>query len=163
MKISGSIIQAYIICPRQAWLMSRNICGNQFNEFLEIGRFLSEETYKREKKEIRIGSNVIDIVKNKNNSITIIETKKSSRAIAGSKLQLLYYLYTLKEKVKNIEGEIRIPTEKKIIKVVLDKKNINIIKNNIDNLSKILRNDLPPNVKNSKYCRKCSYSEFCWS
>jgi len=54
MKITGSIIQAYNICKRQAWLMSRQITGDQYNEFLAIGRLISEESFKRDKKELRI-------------------------------------------------------------------------------------------------------------
>lgn len=52
MKLSGSIIQAYLICKRQAWFVSRQIEGDQYNEFLEIGRMLSEVTYRREKKKL---------------------------------------------------------------------------------------------------------------
>ena len=98
MNISGSLIQAYLICPRQSWLMSRNLFGDQYNEFMAIGRLYSDESYKREKKEIKIGSNVIDVLKKENGEVVLIETKKSSRAIDASKFQLLYYIpYCLKK------------------------------------------------------------------
>jgi len=62
-SIYGSLLQAYKICPRQAWLMSRNLIGNQDHETLVIGRMIAETTYKKNKKEIRVGNNILDIVK----------------------------------------------------------------------------------------------------
>jgi len=53
-SIYGSLVQAYKICPRQAWLMSRNLIGNQQDESLSIGRLISETTYKNSKKEVRV-------------------------------------------------------------------------------------------------------------
>lgn len=163
MKITGSIIQAYSICKRQAWLMSRQITGDQYNDFLAIGRVISEESFKRDKKELRIGSNVIDIVRNKDGSVILIETKKSSRAINASKSQLLFYLYNLRHKVKNLQGEIRIPKEKKIINVVLDETEIEKIDKLKKDIQTLLEKETAPEVKKSKFCTKCSYYEFCWS
>jgi CRISPR-associated protein Cas1 len=53
-KITGSLVQAYMICKRQAWLMSRHLTGNQSNDFLKIGRLLSETSFQGNKKGLRI-------------------------------------------------------------------------------------------------------------
>lgn len=162
-KITGSILQAYIICPRQAWLMTRNISGNQYNEFIAIGRLLSEETYKRDKKEIRIGENKIDVLREKNGSVTLIETKKSSRMIRASQIQMLYYLYNIRDKVRTIKGEIRIPKEKKVISVELTDESVNEIDEIVSDISSLLlKEDVPQRVW-IKFCRNCSYFDFCWS
>jgi CRISPR-associated exonuclease Cas4 len=163
MKITGSLIQSYLICPRQTWLMSRQITGDQYNEFLAIGRILSEETYKRDKKEIRVGSNVIDVVKAKDGVVTLIETKKSSRGLDASKFQILHYMYELRNKVKALKGEIRIPKEKKIITVELDKKSTTDLKKLYVDIEKNIQEKYPEDVQKNKYCSKCSYAEFCWS
>ena len=163
MKISGSIIHAYIICPRKAWLMSRNISGNQDNDFLSIGKLLSEETYKREKKEIIVGSNKIDVIRNDDGTVVLIEVKKSSKMIKASEAQLLFYLYSFKDKFENIRGELRIPKEKKIIPVDLTAGRVEEIESIIMKLENLLVYEKAPIGENKNICKSCSYQEFCWS
>jgi len=160
-SIYGSLIQAYKICPRQAWLMSRNLVGNQQDESLSIGRLISETTYKNSKKEVRVGNNILDIVKSENGNIILVEVKKSSKAIESSEFQLLYYIYTLKN--HDILGEIRVPTEKKIIKVVLTAEKKIELEELIQEITDILIKEKPPKVERIKYCKTCSYNEFCWA
>ncbi len=162
-KITGSIIQAYLICPRQAWLMSRQVTGNQYNEFMAIGRLISEQSYGREKKEIRIGSNVIDVVKTGKGGVTLVETKKSSRALETAKMQLLFYMYDIRNKVKSVKGEIRVPKEKQVIEVELTEEAEEEIKRVISEIEEMLLPELPPKAERNKYCGKCSQEEFCWA
>jgi CRISPR-associated exonuclease Cas4 len=163
MKITGSLVQAYIICPRQAWLMSRNIIGNQYNDFLAIGRLLSDETFKRDKKEVLIDGNKIDIIRSKKDSLKIIETKKSSRMIRASEMQLLFYMYSLRNKVKNITGEIRVPKEKKVFEVELNDGKIKEIENNNKSMMDLFELDTPPVPEKKNYCKTCAHYEFCWA
>ncbi len=163
MKITGSLIQAYIICPRQAWLMSRQITGDQYNEFLAIGRLYSDETYKRDKKEIRIDGNVVDVVRGKDGELTLIEVKKSSKMLRASRMQLLHYLYSFSKKGHTVKGEIRIPKEKKVIPVEFndaEKRELTMI---YDKIEKLIERDSVPEKKRIGACRRCSYGEFCWS
>jgi CRISPR-associated exonuclease Cas4 len=163
MKISGSIIQSYIICPRQTWLMSRNICGDRYNEFLAIGRLISEKTYERNKKEIDIGSNKIDFIKKDNNSLIIVETKKSSKMIKATEAQLLFYLYSYKNRFREVSGEIRIPKEKKVIEVELTDEKIEYIKKLVEEINSVIDKESAPEKKRIKVCSSCSYLDFCWS
>ncbi len=161
--ITGSIVQAYVICSRQAWLMSRNISGNQYNDFIAIGRLLSEETYRKDKKEILIGGNKIDIIRGDDNSLTLIEIKKSLKMVEASEMQLLYYMYGIKDKEIEIKGEIRIPKEKKVIPVDLTKEGIKKVEETITSIEELLKNEDPPRKIRLKYCKTCSYLEFCWA
>jgi len=160
-NIYGSLIQAYKICPRQAWLMSRNLVGNQQDESLAIGRLISEITYKNSKKEVRVGSNILDIVRSENGKIILVEVKKSSKAIESSEFQLLYYIYSLKN--SNITGEIRIPEEKKIIPIVLTEEKKTELEKLISEIQDVLSKEKPPIAQEIKYCKTCSYNEFCWA
>lgn len=163
MNITGSIIQAHIICPRKAWLMSRQICGDQLNENLSIGRLYSEESFKREKKEIMIDGNKIDFIKSENGELTLVETKKSSKMIKASRMQLLNYLYAFYKKGYSVKGEIRIPKEKKIIQIPFtDEERFEIEKVRAD-IEKLIELDAAPSPKMIGSCKKCSYYEFCWS
>jgi CRISPR-associated exonuclease Cas4 len=146
---------------QEAWLMSRNLVGNQQDESLAIGRLISETTYKNSKKEVRVGNNILDIVRSENGQIVLVEVKKSSKAIESSEFQLLYYIYTLKN--HDIMGEIRVPTEKKIIKVVLTNEKKLELEELIKEITDILIKEKPPKPERVKYCKTCSYNEFCWA
>lgn len=163
MNINGSIIQAYVICPRKAWLMSRQISGDQYNEFLAIGRLYSEETYKKDKKEIIIAGNKIDIVKEENGELLLIEVKKSSKRLEASKMQLLNYLYTLAKMGHKVKGEIRVPKEKKVIPVEFGDSEKKIIEDLYQEVEAVIKKEKSPPKKWLGTCKTCSYNEFCWS
>lgn len=162
-KITGSVIQAYMVCPRQTWLMSRNISGDQENEYLEIGRLITEKSYQRDKKEINLGDNKIDFIRNENNTLIIAETKKSSKMLKATEAQLLFYLYSYKKDYGEAAGEIRIPKEKKFILVELTKEKEEYIESIIEEIRNITNLAKPPEKKRIKPCSSCSYLEFCWS
>jgi CRISPR-associated exonuclease Cas4 len=83
--------------------------------------------------------------------------------IEASKAQLLNYLYLLYKKGLKVKGEIRIPKEKKIIKIELTEKDIEYIKNLHSEIKKLINQTTLPQMKWSSICKKCSYAEFCWA
>jgi CRISPR-associated exonuclease Cas4 len=163
MKLTGSLIQAFSLCPRQAWLMSRSLAGDQQNEFLAIGRLYSKESYKREKKEVLVDGNKLDVVKNDNGTLTVIETKKSSRMLKTGKIQLLHYLYSLKKKGYSVKGEIRVPREKKIIELALDEEAEKELEGIYGRIESLIEQEKAPAPLWIGACRSCSYKEFCWA
>jgi len=50
--ISPYIFQAYLTCPREAWLEYHSIISDQDHEYLAIGRLVHETSYQRHRKEI---------------------------------------------------------------------------------------------------------------
>ncbi len=163
MEITGSIIQAYVVCPRQTWLMSRKISGDQQNEFISIGRLISEKTYQRNKKEINLGNNKFDFIKKDNDSLVIVETKKSSKMIKATEAQLLFYLYSYKNKFREVKGEIRVPKEKKVINIELTDEKTEYIEKLVEEINSIIDKGSAPLKKRIKPCSSCSYLDFCWS
>ncbi|WP_187288941.1 Dna2/Cas4 domain-containing protein [Ferroplasma acidarmanus] len=57
---------------------------------------------------------------------------------------------------------MRIPKEKKIIKIELNEDNTKELENAIEGIKNIVNGSIPKLVKNS-HCRNCAYSEFCWA
>ncbi|HOV21335.1 MAG TPA: CRISPR-associated protein Cas4 [bacterium] len=162
-KIIGTFVWYYFICKREVWFMAHNIQPSQENPYIEIGRLISEEFYPREKKEIKLESMIIDIIKCKDGQLLIGEVKKSSKYLEAAKMQLLFYLYQLKEKGVEAKGELLIPKEKKRIEVVLNEENERKLLLDIEKIKNIIsQNKLPEKVKN-QFCRNCAYDEFCWS
>lgn len=163
MNVTGSLIQAFIVCPRQAWLLSRQLTGNQYNDFLAIGRLISEESYKREKKEVQIEGGKIDFIRNEKGELILVEVKKSNKHLEASKMQLLFYLKNLSFQNQNIAGEIRIPREKKVIRVSWNAESRKKIEKIIKEVEHLIIQDKPPIVTYSSKCKTCSYNEICWS
>lgn len=165
LKISGSLIQAFNICPRQAWLLSRQLTADQQNTYLDIGRLISEESFSREKKEIYIPDLAakIDYVKRRDGEFFVAEVKKSSATMQSGIVQLKYYLYLLDKKGIKAKGLIKIPKEKKSMEIELTEKDKEHIENKIDKLTVLLSQNEPPKPIKIKYCRHCAHFEFCFS
>lgn len=113
MPVTGTLIWYYFICKRETWLMIHQIAPDEEDENLEIGRFIHEYRYQRDKKEIEVDSIKIDKLKKRGGQTIIQEVKKSSKFLESSRNQLLYYLYTLKQMGIEAKGELLFPEEKK--------------------------------------------------
>ncbi len=162
-KISGYLIQAYFICKRQVWLLSRHISQFQDNFFLEMGKLSDQKAYSREGKEIEFDNLKFDLIRSDKGNTVIGEVKKSSRGIGAAKKQLLYYLYRLKKKGVLAKGEILVPKEKKKEEVLLTDDAEEEIENDLEEIKKIVKSEKPPLLVKNKYCKKCAYNEFCWA
>lgn len=110
----------YCICKREVWLLSRGITADQSNENMDIGRFIHESAYSRDKKEIDFYGMKFDIIKKENGQFVVGEIKKSSRYLESAKMQLLHYLNELEKHGINAEGVLLIPEEKKRYAVFLN-------------------------------------------
>ena len=142
--------------------MARELSPNQEDPFLEIGRLLQEDTYKREKKEITVGNMKIDLIKRKNGETVVGEIKKSSRFERSAIMQLAFYLYGLKKRGINAKGELMVPKERKRIPVELTPDIEDELKQAFHHIKYIITQDNPPEPVRNKYCSSCTYREFCW-
>ncbi|MEW6448149.1 MAG: CRISPR-associated protein Cas4 [Bacillota bacterium] len=162
-RIIGSYIQAFMICPRQAWLASRQICPDEDNVHLQIGRLIQSQSYTRERKEIHLEHLAIDLVRRGGKNLVVAEIKKSSRAAAAARMQLAFYLYELKRMGLEAEGELLFPEERKREPVVLDP----ALEAEVETLKRkiwaIILRPQPPQPARIKFCSKCAYSDFCWA
>ena len=100
-KITGNLVNAYYICHRKLWLFAHEINPSTSNPYLEIGRLIGENSYEREKKEILMENIKIDLIKKESGNIVVAEVKKSSKGLKAAKMQLLFYLYKLRQKNRN--------------------------------------------------------------
>jgi len=162
-KVSGTLIESYLICKRQAWFHLHKIIPFQDHPFLEIGRLIDETTYERDLKRIKLESVQIDFIRTKEGEIVVGEVKKSSKSKEIAKMQLLYYLKVLKDLGITSKGILSFPTERRREFVELtteDEKKLEMIVKEIENLSNELT---PPPFKRIPFCKNCAYKEFCFS
>lgn len=161
-QIGGTLIWYYYICPREVWLMSHNIVPDQENDNIEIGRYIGENSYQREKKEVAVGGSKIDVFHMDNGQMVIGEVKKTSKYRQSAKMQLALYLSELRERGIEARGELRFPKEKLREDVVLDEELLRELKQAKQEILRIAYLNMPPAPKKISFCKKCAYAEYCW-
>ncbi|AUI36570.1 CRISPR-associated protein Cas4 [Geobacillus sp. FSL K6-0789] len=163
MPVTGTDIWYYYICPREVWLMKHQIAPDQEDEALELGRFLSETYYQRDKKELSIGHIVIDRIRQEEGELIIGEVKKSSSYSQSARMQLLYYLDTLKRAGIEAKGELLFPKERKKERIEWTEKARSELERAVADIRRIARMPVPPPPKKISFCGKCAYREYCWA
>lgn len=141
--ITGVMVQYFMVCKRELWFYINQINMNYNNDDISIGKFLHENSYKRENKEVRIDNMVFDFVK-KGDELVIFEIKKSSKLTIGAKFQLYFYLYNLRLLKQNVKGILVYPKERKNEEIVLTNKIINEMEEIIDGILNISNLNNPP-------------------
>ena len=161
-KVTGSLINAFYICPRKAWLTAHEFGPEPDNVYIEIGKLIAEETYKRERKEIVFENVKIDLIKRENKDVIVGEVKKSSKGQRSAIMQLAFYLYGLKKRGINAKGELMVPKERKRIPVELTPDIEDELRQAFRQIKYIITQNNPPEPVKNKYCTSCAYREFCW-
>lgn len=124
------------------------------------GKVLHEKSYPRMKKrEVLVdGLLKLDIVDGE----YIREIKISSKMKKSDRMQLLYYLYYLKQKGIEKKGLINYVKEKRVEEIELSKEDEIEIEQALKGIEKILEMQSPPQVIDAKLCKKCAYYSFCY-
>ncbi len=161
--ITPSLINAYCICKRKAWFQSRSINPQQDYSNVSIGRTIDETSYKRQKKSITIDNMKIDLIEESEGNPMICEIKKSSAGKKAAIMQIAYYLYRLKEMGIDAKGRLLLPKERKRETVELNAELEEEIKKLVKETKELISLDKPPELKKTKFCRKCAYFEFCFT
>ncbi len=161
MKITATVFYSFQICPREAWFYHHHIGSDSDHEYLALGRLVHEMSYRRYRKEIFVDQLLkIDLFRGE----LVAEVKKSSKHIEAARLQLAYYLYYLKhEKGLDFEGILLFPKERKTEKVKLTPELESKVESVLESMKPVLMADRPPPAHRIKYCRSCSFFEYCWA
>ena len=160
LKYTGTQINYYFVCKRKLWLFTKDIRFENENEYVQMGRLIDENTYKRNKKQIEIGKIKIDFIDNKG---VIHEVKKSNKIEKAHIYQLKYYILTLKNMgVENVTGEIDYPKLKKREAVLLEPEDVVEFESIFSGIREILEGPKPPATVKKTICNKCAYYEFCF-
>lgn len=164
LRITGTLIWYAHCCTREVWLMAHQLNPDEDDPNMDLGRFIHAHAYPRYKKrEIRIGSISLDILREDRGVPVVGEVKKSSRYLKSSRMQLAFYLLELKQRGIAAKGEILIPQEKKTVAVDLTPEIEDEVTATIEQIRQIAAQDNPPPAHRIGLCEKCAYQEFCWS
>jgi len=160
---TGTQVNYYVICPRKLWFFSHFLQMEENSDLVSMGRHIHETSYVKNKKEVVIDQKIaIDFIK-RGDSLVLHEIKKSKKIEDAHRLQLLYYLYFLKNKgIENASGEIDYPKLREVEKVELGPDSENRIREILEDIPRVVSLERPPAKKRMKRCRKCSYFELCY-
>lgn len=158
--ITGTLIWYSTICPREVWLMSRNIAPDESDAKMDSGRALHATSYSRGLKEVEFEGIKIDLIRN--GGKTVCEIKSSRGSIPAARLQVLYYLARLREFGIIANGEVLVPKSKTAVPIVLGDSEILEVEEAIKRIREIAAFDQPPKAVKIKYCNRCAYRDFCW-
>ncbi|GLI52441.1 CRISPR-associated protein Cas4 [Thermodesulfovibrio yellowstonii] len=125
-----------------------------------MGKLLGDYSYPAEsKKELLIDNLInIDIV----GDDQIREVKYSNRLANADRIQILYYLYYLKQLGIEKQGIINYPKMRKREEITLTPEAEKEVEEALLKVQKILMMENPPELERKPYCSKCAYFEFCW-
>lgn len=143
--------------------MGRQITPDQDDSNVELGRFIHEQRYERDKKEIDLGNIKVDIMRRDGEDIVIGEIKKSSHFRDSARMQLGFYLRELKQRGIKARGELFFPEERRREKLYLTADLERELDKVVKEILRLIYLELPPAPEKIKWCRRCAYTEFCWS
>jgi len=161
-NISGVEVSYYFYCKRRCWLFARGIQMEHTSDLVYIGKVIDENSYSREERGIAIDGVInIDWIDTKTGIIH--EVKKSDSMEKAHEMQVLYYIWYLRQKgIEGITGEIDYPTMKQKAKVELTSGKEEELVEALNDIERIVSRNDPPSRINKRFCKMCSYFELCW-
>ena len=158
--ITGTEINYLFICPTKLWYFAKGITMEQESDWVDLGRFLHEQRYANEEKEVLVGSIKIDFIR-RGDTIEVHEVKLSKSMEKAHEMQALYYLYYLKKLGVKAKAILHYPKLGETKEIVLDGRE-GEIEEAIREVGRIKSLPKPPKPVKSKKCLKCAYYELCW-
>ncbi len=161
LTVTGTEFNYYHICHRKLWLFSHDIQMEQTSDNVLLGKLIHEHSYQREKKEFLIDGMIkIDFMDDE----AVHEVKKSNKMEESHIGQVLYYIYCLRQKGVDIKkGIINYPKQRRTTEVEFTEEREQEISETIGKIHEVEALGIPPDVLNSKICKKCGYEDFCYA
>jgi CRISPR-associated exonuclease Cas4 len=162
-NITGVEVSYYFYCKRRCWLFAHGLQMEQTSDLVYTGKVVDDNSYAREEKGVDIDDVInIDWIDSKTGEIH--EVKKSDSVEKAHEMQVLYYIWYLKQKgVEGITGEIDYPLLKQKTTVQLTSEKENELIEALSRIKTIVQEEQPPERINKKFCKTCSYFELCWT
>lgn len=164
-KVTGSMVNDYFVCPRRLWIHAHHISSPD-NEDLKLGALLDEKCYdNRSEKHVMIDNVInIDII---DDWKTVHEVKKSQSSKEASMWQLKYYIYYLRKKGIDIKkGFLNYPTSREKEEVFLTEEDKKRMPEIIADIRKTVSAEKPVSIEEANisrnFCKKCSLYEYCY-
>ena len=164
MTITGTHINYFFVCKRKLWYFVNGIYMEHESELVEEGKFIHETTYQGRSdkyKEISLEGIKVDYFDPKQKIIH--EIKKSDKLEEAHIWQLKYYIWVFEHNgIEGVTGVLEYPKLKIKLDVSLSEDDEKKIENIIKEINRIAEMKEPPAIVKKKFCKSCSYYEFCF-
>lgn len=175
-RVGGMLVGYYVLCPRKAWLSMNGLWMEQESTTVALGRQIDENSYERERKEIRLAAespNGIPLVGKVDwarlDAGVLHETKKSASAEEAHTWQLRFYLWLLAlnevtgPEGERFTGELNYPKQRRTESVVLGEAHVGRLQDIVQSLAVLSRQETPPARREERsFCKKCAFEELCY-
>lgn len=154
------MVQYYHVCERELWFMSRGVDIDRETVNIQRGTHVDETSYRDARSSFMIDNRIqLDVLETGD----IMEVKVSSTLEKPARMQLLFYLWYLRE-IHGVEkdGVLAYPTERKRESVALDESNTREVESTIEGILSVVSKDQPPELEKKPYCDACLYQDMCW-
>jgi len=160
--VTGTQVAYWIVCHRKLWLFSHNLNMEAFSDFVEMGRLLSLERFRREEKEVEVGRIKLDFLR-VGEEVVVHEVKHSKALEEAHIWQVKYYLFVLQSLgVSARRGVIHYPRQMRKRDVTFTEEDRDLIRQALEGIQGVLARAQPPDVERKPYCKKCAYYFFCF-
>lgn len=154
------MVQYYHVCKRELWFMSRGIDIDRETPNIQRGTHVDETSYSESRRSFMVGNRIqLDLL----DSGDVMEVKVSSTLEKPARMQLLFYLWFLRE-VYGVrkDGVLSYPTERTRESVELDKSNAEAVEETVRGILDVVERESPPALEKKPYCDSCLYQDICW-
>jgi len=159
--VTGTLINYYTTCKREAWLYSRKIVADQWDENILMGKALAD--IKEEQLQQFPFSNLkFDKIGKQRGHYLVTEYKKSMKNPDAAKMQLLFYMYQLKTSLKLKEINGKVISGKKVIFVAGNEENFAKVEALVEEICHFLSDDKAPPFQENRFCKNCGYRDYCF-
>lgn len=165
-NITWSMINYYFVCKRKLWLFHNNLTSEHTSEKVKIWKHYHELRYDEEDENVEVELDGIKIDKLTKDYVE--EFKKANTEYKWVEMQVLYYIWKLKEKWIIKKWIIKYKENRNSVKIELTPEKEKELMEVIKELENTLHlKNIPEKLKNTKWwphkkCKWCSYYEFCW-
>jgi len=158
--LNGTLIHYYVTCKREAWLYSRKISADQWDENIRMGKALAD--IKEEQLDDFPFSNLkFDKIGKERGHYLVTEYKKSMSNPKGAKMQLLFYMWQLKTSLKLKEINGKVISGRTVIFIEGSDENMQKMDRLIDEIIEFVEQPTPPPFIENKFCNGCGYRDYC--
>ena len=159
-QITGTLVNYYVTCKREAWLYAHNIHANQEDENMLMGKALAD-IKENDLQDFAFSNLKFDKLSKQRGHYLITEYKKSLKNPEAGKMQLLFYIYLLKIGLNLKEVKGKLISGKTVIAIEDSAENFTKIEMVLGGIAALVNEPKPPKFSPQKICESCAYCDYC--
>ena len=159
-QITGTLVNYYITCKREAWLYAHHIHADQEDENVLMGKALAD-IKESDLQDFAFSNLKFDKLSKQRGHYLITEYKKSLKNPEAGKMQLLFYIYLLKIGLNLKEVKGKLISGKTVIAIEDNAENFTKIEIILNDIVALVNEPKPPKFRPQKICESCAYRDYC--